>query len=199
MNRLSIIFCGLFALLVSLSAAEAITTVTRDFDQLVARADTVFKGEVTTKTSQWVGEGPARHIVTFVSFRVEETYKGQAANEQTLRFLGGTVGSETMEVPDMPRFEVGQKTVLFVVGNGKQFCPLVGIAQGRFQVTKESITGEDRVFTNDGSPLVDTKEIGQSDKAGVPRLKRDAPPSAQAMTAEQFRSEILGQVAALPR
>ena len=40
-----------------------------------------------------------------MTFRVEETYKGTPAAEQTLRFLGGTVGDQTMEVPDMPKFE----------------------------------------------------------------------------------------------
>ena len=128
MKRFPILILGLCLLLGSAHPARAITVIARDFDQLVTRADTVFKGTVASKTSQWTGQETTRHIVTFVTFKVDETYKGAAAPGQTLRFLGGTVGNDTMEVPDMPQFEVGQKAVLFVVGNGKQFCPLVGVA-----------------------------------------------------------------------
>lgn len=180
-------------------SVRALTVLTRDFDELVARADTVFKGTVTAKDSQWTGEGSARHIVTFVTFHVEETYKGAPAADQTLRFLGGTVGGKTLSVPDMPTFEVGQKGVMFVVNNGKQFCPLVGIGQGRFHVVKDSLTGRERVFTDEHLPVVSTGEIGKVDEAGVPRLKRHAQTGAQAMAADDFRAEILGKVAALGR
>ena len=71
----------------------------------------------------WVGSGETRHIATRVTFRVDETYKGEAAAQQTLEFFGGTVGDTTQSIPGVPQFEVGQSTVLFVVGNGLQFCP----------------------------------------------------------------------------
>ncbi len=181
------------------SAVQALTVIARDFDQLVARADTVFKGTVTAKQSEWTGEGANRHIVTFVTFQVEETYKGSPASTQTLRILGGTVGDDTLQVPEMPQFTVGQKAVLFVVNNGKQFCPLVGIAQGRFHVRNDAASGRERVFTDDGSPVVSTVDLGKVDDKGAPRLQRDAHPGAQAMTVDDFRAEILAKVAALPR
>ena len=174
--------------------AHAITVVPRNFDELVARADTVFKGSVATVTSQWIGEGSIRHIVTFVTFQVEETYKGEAAPVQTLRFLGGTVGPDTLEVADMPIFTTGQKAVLFVVGNGKQFCPLVGVYQGRFHVTTDS-AGLERVTTNDGSPVASTAEIGQFEADGTPTLRRYAA-KTPGMTAASFKAEILGKVTA---
>lgn len=198
-KRFLILVLGLWLLLGGAGALSAITAVDRDFDQLVTRADTVFKGTVTAKSSRWIGERETRHIATFVTFRVEETYKGTPAAEQTLRFLGGTVGEETMEVPDMPRFEVGQGAVLFVVGNGRQFCPLVGIAQGRFHVRRDDASGREQVFTDAGAPVADTREIGRADATGVPRLHRDAHPGAPAMTSEDFKAEILAKVAALPR
>ena len=199
MKRLFLLLCSVLALVLSPGAAHAITTVPRDFDQLVTRADTVFKGTVTSQTSQWVGEGANRHIVTFVSFQVEETYKGQAASEQTLRFMGGTVGTTTMRVPDMPQFETGEKAVLFVVGNGRQFCPLVGVAQGHFRVVKEALSGTERILTDESYPVISTAEIGQVDETGTPRLKRYAAISTPALDAESFRTAILAKVAALPR
>ena len=190
---------GALLLLSGTGAVRAITTIPRDFDQLVARADTVFRGTVTARASRWVGAADTRHIATFVTFQVQETYKGAPSSEQTLRFLGGTVGDDTLEVPDLPRFTVGQTAVLFVVGNGRQFCPLVGVAQGRFHVVKDAATGQERVLTDDRSPVVDTREIGQFDETGVPRLRRYAAAGTPAMTADAFRAEILGKVAALPR
>ena len=178
---------GLFLFLLGTGAAHAITTVPRDFDALVQRADTVFKGTVTDKVSRWTGAAENRHIVTFVTFRVEETYKGASAPEQKLRFLGGTVGDDTLEVPDMPQFEMGQRAVLFVVNNGKQFCPLVGIRQGRFHVVRDEATGRDRVLNDDRTPLRRTADLGQEPHQGSTET--------QAITAEDFRSEILGKAA----
>lgn len=199
MKRFSPLALGLLLFFVGVSPARALTLIVRNFDELVTRADTVFKGTVTAMDSHWVGEGERRHIATFVTFRVEETYKGASVSEQTLRFFGGAVGDEAMDVPEMPKFAVGQTAVLFVVNNGKQFCPLVGIAQGRFHVVKDQATGRERIFTDDQSPVVNTTEIGQVDADGVPRLRRYAHTSAQAMSAADFRAEILGKVAALPR
>ena len=196
MKRILSVLPALLLYLLGTNALHALTVIARDPDQLVTRADTVFKGTVTTKASVWIGEANSRHIVTFVTFQVEETYKGAPATEQTLRFLGGTVGNQTMDVPDMPRFEVGQKAVLFVVGNGKQFCPLVGVAQGRFHVVKDETAGNERVFTDDGSPVFNTVEIGHVDAAGLPLLSRYVHTGTQAMTAESFKAAILDKVAA---
>ena len=190
---------SLLFLFIATPTTRAITAIARDFDQLVTRADTVFKGTVTAKSSLWTGEGEQRHIVTFVTFHVEETYKGASAAEQTLRFLGGTVGDDTMEVPDLPKFETGQRAVLFVVNNGKQFCPLVGVAQGRFHVVHDDASGRDRVFTNEGLPVVDTAEIGQLDASGVPKLQRYAHTGTPALSSEDFKAAVLGKVAVLTR
>ena len=199
MKTVATFLLSLLLIIGGTQAARAITTIPRSFDELVARADTVFKGTVTGQSSRWIGEGARRHIDTFVTFQVQETYKGTPATEQTLRFAGGTVGDDTMEVPDLPKFTVGQKAVLFVVNNGKQFCPLVGVTQGRFRVVTEATTGRERVFTEGGSPVVRTAQLGKEDETGGPRVKSEDLPAAQAMTAEDFRSEILGKVATLSR
>ena len=178
---------------------HALTVVTRDFDQLVARADTVFKGAVIQKESLWIGEGETRHIATRVTFQVAETYKGPAAAQQTLEFVGGTVGDATMQIPGVPQFEVGQCAVLFVVGNGKQFCPLVGIHQGRFHVRRDDATGQERVFTDEGFPVVDPTQLGKVDGMGAPLLRRYVGTGTPAITAETFKAGILAKVAAAGR
>src|ERR1700712_3865297 len=74
MKRFPLLFAALVFLFVGTDAARALTVVPRDFDELVTGADTVFKGAVTATTPSWVGDGENRHIVTRVTFRVEETY-----------------------------------------------------------------------------------------------------------------------------
>ena len=190
---------GLFLLLGGVEAARAITAIPRSFDELVTRADTVFKGTVTGQSSRWVGEGEKRHIDTFVTFQVQETYKGTPAAEQTLRFLGGTVGSDTKAIPDMPQFATVQKAVLFVVNNGKQFCPLAGVAQGRFRVVADAASGQERIFTDAQRPVAKTADLGQTDRVE----KTDAPQTearaTAARTSEKFRAEILAKVATSSR
>ena len=78
--------------------------------------------------------------------------------------LGGTVGGETMEVADAPKFKVGDRDILFVENNGTQFVPLVGIMHGRFHAKKDT-TGQDTVFTDEGSPLSDVTQLGKNPKA----------------------------------
>ena len=193
MRRLLVLLVALFLLP---AVTRALTVVPRTFDELVARASAAFKGTVTAIDPQWVGTGAARHIVTFVTFRVDETYKGDAASAWTLRFFGGTVDGTTMEVPDMPRFAVGQTAVLFEAGNGQQFCPLVGVHQGRFHVTRDS-AGVERITTDDHSPVTSTAEIGQLEADGVtPRLRRHALAHEPGMTLDGFRTEIRSKVAA---
>ncbi|HCP91359.1 MAG TPA: hypothetical protein DIT76_04830, partial [Spartobacteria bacterium] len=89
-------------------------------------------------------------IVTFVTFKVEDTLKGNAGATYSIRLLGGTVDGETMEVSDTPKFKVGDRDILFVENNGSQFVPLVGIMNGRFRIQHDEQTGHDIITTGEG-------------------------------------------------
>jgi hypothetical protein len=144
--------------------AVATTVIPPSFDQLVSRAEMIFQGNVTEVRSEWTGEGAQRHIMSYVTLTVEDAIKGNPGSTVTLRMLGGTVGGETMEVTDAPKFKVGDRDILFVENNGTQFVPLVGIMHGRFRVKKDS-KGQDAVFTNEGSPLSDVTQLGKNEAA----------------------------------
>jgi hypothetical protein len=159
-SRLSI--SGSF--LVAACAALATTVIPPSFDDLVDRAEMIFQGTVTDVRSEWTGEGAQRHIMSYVTVTVEEAIKGNPGASVTLRMLGGTVGAETMEVSDAPKFKVGDRDILFVENNGTQFVPLVGIMHGRFRVKKDE-AGREAVFTNEGSPLSDVTHLGKDEAA----------------------------------
>jgi len=165
----------------------ATTVIPPSFDELVSRAQMIFQGSVTDVRSEWTGEGAQRHIMSYVTLKVEDAIKGNPGSTVTLRMLGGTVGGETMEVADAPKFKVGDRDILFVENNGTQFVPLVGIMHGRFRVEKDT-TGQDAVFTNEGSPLSDVTQLGKSEKAasaGRPISKQEFRQAIQAKAQQQ--------------
>ena len=114
--------------------ARATTVIPPTFDQLVTDAEIIFEGTVTAMRSEWAGQGSDRHIVTYVTFKIEDAIKGALGADYTIRMFGGTVDGQTMEVTDAPRFKAGDRDILFVEHNGTQFIPLVGIMHGRFHV-----------------------------------------------------------------
>ncbi|MEP6699069.1 MAG: hypothetical protein ABJB09_04995 [Verrucomicrobiota bacterium] len=170
---------------VAVSCAHATTVIPPTFDQLVNEAEIIFQGTVTEVNSHWVGEGADRHIMTYVTFKVDDSLKGAPGNTYTIRMLGGTVGNETMEVSDTPTFKVGNRDILFVEHNGSQFVPLVGIMHGRFHVQNDS-AGRDVVATDDGTMLANVAKLGRDVRAAS---------EGQPMSADSFKAAILTKLA----
>jgi hypothetical protein len=163
MRKISFLIFSL-ACLAALDRSQATTVIPPTFDELVAQADVIFQGVATGVQSQWVGEGAQRHIVTYVTFKVEESLKGNAGQNYTMRMLGGTVDGETMAVSDAPKFKVGDKDILFVQNNGTQFIPLVGIMHGRFHV-KHDQSGQEIVTDNEEEPVTNVAHLGRREEA----------------------------------
>jgi hypothetical protein len=120
-----------------------------DESAAVKRAELVFAGvveRVEYAFSDDRGGQLARLPHTFVTYRVEDVVRGTAPGATiTLRFIGGR-GDEArfLMASDLPLFDVGDRDVLFVAGNGEAGCPLVGCANGRLRVI------QDHVFSDDG-------------------------------------------------
>jgi hypothetical protein len=155
------------SLAVAVATTRATTVIPPTFDQLVTDAEMIFEGTVSSMRSEWTGEGRDRHIVTYVTFKVEDSIKGAPGAETTLRMFGGTVDGQTIEVADAPRFKVGDRDILFVEHNGTQFIPLVGIMHGRFHVQRDE-TGQNEIIAKDnGAPLAQLAKLGQDENAAV--------------------------------
>lgn len=172
------------------SFTQATTVIPPTFDELVGQAEVIFEGTVTDVTSQWVGEGGQRHIVSYVTFRVDDSIKGDAGASYTLRMLGGTVGDYTMGVTDAPVFARGERDILFVEKNGSQFIPLVGIMHGRFAIKRDAQTGRETVATDHGT-LCHLDELGRHDGA------HRQPDNGAPLSAADFKSAIRSKLAFL--
>jgi hypothetical protein len=177
----------LAGLTVSVRTAQATTVIPPTFDELVAQAEVIFQGDVTDVKSQWVGEGAQRHIVSYVTFKVEDALKGTPGQSYTIRMLGGTVDGETMGVSDAPKFKVGDKDILFVQNNGSQFVPLVGIMHGRFHVKRDQ-TGQEVVSNNENEPVKNVARLGRAAEA------TDGPEAN--LTAADFKAAVKSKLQA---
>src|SRR5438045_9444350 len=116
-------FVFLLLILLALPAVRATTVIPPTFDELVTQAEMIFEGTVTGTRSEWTGEGSNRHIVTYVTFKIEDAIKGTVGAEYTIRMYGGTVGDQTIEVTDTPKFKMGDSDILCVEHNTSESIP----------------------------------------------------------------------------
>lgn len=183
-------FLFVVAIVAGLQTARATTVIPPSFDQLVSQAEFVFQGSVTDVRSQWVGEGAERQIVSYITFHIEESIKGDPGQSYTIRMFGGTVGDQSMAISDAPHFNVGDRDILFVENNGSQVVPLVGIMFGRFHVQRDQ-TGQEIVTRNEGEPVKDVARFGHEMEAGS-----SANPMEPPMTANAFKAAVRNKLQA---
>lgn len=157
-RRLSLL--TLACILAAAGVARSTTIIPPSFDALVAEANTIFVGEVMNIRADWDTTPQGRVIVTLVTFRVEDVWKGTVGAVTQLAFLGGEIGDLGMKVHGMPTFRMGQRDVLFVGAEARKISPLVGLMYGRMRVEREVASGVDRVRTHDGQALGSLAQIG---------------------------------------
>jgi len=106
-----------------------------------------------------------------------------------------------MEVTDTPKFNIGDRDILFVEHNGSQFVPLVGIMHGRFRLQPNKLGGGEMVSKNNGAPLADAAKLGtderaRDDRPGGPRWptsKRRFAPSSHKRNNFQIAQRASGR------
>ncbi len=166
--------------------AAAMVVAPRDFADLVARAEQIVVGTVTDVSTQ---PDTSAAPFTFVTLSDMTVLKGDVGATLTLRFYGGTANGAVTWISDMPKFTVGERVVLFVAGNGRDVCPLVGVWQGRFGVRFDSTRNTEVVESHDGRPVIGL--------AG--RELRFAPAHAAAtnaaITLDEFRQMVSDELA----
>ena len=168
--------------------AHSTTVIPPTFDDLVSKAQTIFVGEVVNQRAVWEATPQGRSIVTIVTFRVAEVWKGTVGPVTQLEFLGGTIGEMRMEVVGMPTFRIGQRDVLFVGSTVRAVSPLVGFMHGRLRIEREPISGVDRVRTHDGRSLGSTAQLGPQ--------RTDSFISITPMRLSELASAVRGRVSA---
>ncbi len=171
-------------------AARSTTIIPPSFDALVSGANTIFVGEVMNIRADWDVTPRGRAIVTRVTFRVEDVWKGNLGAVTQLEFLGGEIGDIGMKVHGMPSFRMGQRDVLFVSSEPRKISPLVGLMYGRMRVERDTVTSVDRVRTHDGRALGSVAQLGP--QRAAPALAAVAP-----MRLSDLESAVRGRLDAM--
>lgn len=148
----------LFFLWLGAAAVHATTVMPPTFEQLVDGSTLIFRGRVTAVETVWQGEGAQRHLNTRVTFTVEKTLKGDAAETLTLDFMGGQVGGRRLEIAGLPRFAEGERGVFFVESRDGLVCPIRRWRHGRYRVAIDE-TGVERIARDDRSPLTTVERV----------------------------------------
>lgn len=165
----------LFSLLLACTVAPDVDDDVRlpqdaTFEERVEAADAAFTGvvESVTYAQSSPGEGMVELPHTFVTWKVENSLKGNVPEHLTLRFFGGPLPDGRLVVPsDFPDFEVGDHDVLLVDGR-ESGCPLVDCAAGRFRLLG------DKVVSDNGNLLTITEDghLRPGPVMADPRLER---------------------------
>lgn len=164
--RLVLLLCLLAA-----GTARATSVVPPRFDELVAEAELIVRATpIARETRRETAPDGTAILRTYVTLAVERTLKGPAAERLTLAFLGGELGDEAMTVRGVPRLEPGATDYVFIAGNGRVFCPLVGLGHGRFRVLRDGANGREYLARENHEPLTDPGEVGLPLDAVIPAL-----------------------------
>jgi len=154
------VFIVMFLFLLPISYLDAASVRAVSMDELLQKSQFVFEGTVTGIEAK---EKNQKRIHTYVTFNISEIIKGEYAdNVITLRFLGGTVGDNSMSVSDQRIPQVGEQGIYFVESlESFQINPFYGWSQGHF-ILQRDLSGAQRVMTNRGLPVRGVIDNSQS-------------------------------------
>ncbi len=138
---------------------HATSVVAPSFAELVAEAETIVRARVLSVRAAWVDSPQGRVIKTYVTFATQRQLKGRSTPQFTLELFGGELDGQGMRIAGLPQFEAGQSEMLFVSGNGVQFCPLVGLMHGRYRIRTDPANAREYLTRNDGVPLVSEHDV----------------------------------------
>lgn len=132
--------------------SQATTVLRQSFAALVQKAETIVVGTVTAIEAKHNTDTGRPY--TYVTVTDLDVRKGVADQTMTLRLLGGpTPSGRFLRIGGAPRFQLGDRVVLFVAGNGSQAVPLVGMWQGVYRVLFDAERAEEVVYTDGMQPL----------------------------------------------
>lgn len=184
------------ASVLGVATSRGTTVVPPEFDELVNQSDYIVQAIVVSVNpeSRTRPDGTAS-IHSMVTLQVERTIAGKPPSPLVLDILGGTLGGREMRITGTPRYEVGDRAVFFVQGNGRQIYPLVRMMHGVYPVDKDGTTGRMYVARADHSPLSDVRDVSRpmGERPSVAAVS-GTKASDSALTPEQFEATIKAHV-----
>lgn len=126
-------------------------------EQLADLSTSVVAGTIEAAVGEWNYDRTRIH--TRFTLAVDRVLAGRASETVHFRVLGGTVGDTTVMVSEMPRFEVGERVVVFLRGRPGRLPSVVGGPEGKISLDRGAAPGEPPEFLH--APLrAGTREDG---------------------------------------
>ena len=182
--RRSVIF-AVCSFLLLCNAAAPTTLAHMSIAKLTQSSRLIIRARCVENSSAW----DAGEIWTFSTFEPSEIWKGSSQQRVRVRLLGGRVGNLTSNVSGIPRFQAGEKVVLFLASTARGDFSVVSWAQGTFRIHRDPRSGAETVTQDSAS--FDT--FDPSTKTFTPSGVRDFPLGelrAQVAAASQQNPEV---------
>ena len=129
-NRLAALL-ALAAITLAVPAAQAAVAQAASFDEKVDNAAAIILGKCVKTEARFDPTG--RWIVTYATFNVEQSMKGDAAGQITIVTPGGSVNGIHQETIGVPVFNAGDEHVVFLRNTRLGLTPLY-FDQGTYNV-----------------------------------------------------------------
>ncbi|MFN3163577.1 MAG: hypothetical protein ACE37N_08880 [Pseudohongiellaceae bacterium] len=128
-------------------------------DEVAEDAELIFEGSVLSREARV--DTASGIIYTYVTFSVGEVIKGNYSGEQLeLRFTGGEVNGEIVEVSGLTLPAAGEQGIYFVESLYRDLVnPLLGWSQGHYLIVEQD--GEQQITTNDRQPITSIQPQAQ--------------------------------------
>jgi hypothetical protein len=135
------------------------------FEEMAQTSDLIFIGTAGSQSARF--NDTKTMIFTDVVFRdiqlIHATSKSVQRSASTVRvtYPGGELGGIGVEVSDTPRFIAGHRYLLFMSDDGQVYStPMIGGAQGQFEVVKDVDTQAEYVLTSGGRAVLSLSPQG---------------------------------------
>ena len=149
---LALIGAGFLLAAFAVTSAFGTTLLSLSVNSLSEQAEFVFEGEVIAVEAQ--RSGNRGMVNTYVTFRVIDIIKGDAgATDIELKFLGGSLNGEVLEVNGSRLPQLGERGIYFVESLSRDLInPLLGWSQGQYLI--KTVDGVESMTTVDAKPII---------------------------------------------
>lgn len=150
---------ALVLLLLPFKSANATSLFSMSIDEVAGKARLVFEGTVLNREARV--DTASGIIYTYITFAVDEVIKGSFSGDQLeLRFTGGEVNGEIVEVSGLTLPAAAEQGIYFVESLGRDLVnPLLGWSQGHYLIVEHD--GEQQVTSNDRKPVTSVQPQSQ--------------------------------------
>ncbi len=167
------------ALLLAVAPAMASTFLAMNPDELVAKSEAVVEGTVLKVDSFWEKSG--RVIVSEAVIEVADTITGKSVERVTVRTFGGEVDGYVVEASGFPRFQTGERVVLFLHRDSNdKSVRVTGYQLGHYRVVERGGT-KPAMPTFEGARLLSKSggEVAAPEALPLSELKQNIEDSAR--------------------